>query len=454
MKKITKVLLVLFLASGVTSFAQDKYGSDKETCIKNLNFFRDNVKKKDYDTAYEQWKWVFENCPKSSISIYSRGIKIANHRYNNAAAGAKEAESALIDKIYTARLQHFPKNLGKVYSDWATSLLLRKKSDQEVFEKLEAGFKADPAGMSVKNLAKYFEAVKDKYKDTDVQKVFDTYDDVVEGVSLKINKLTRESDKIQAKDSTGATWTSKEKRKIKNNGINLKALGQVEGILDKILGEVATCEKLIPLLNKNFEANKNDAKWLRRSASRLNNKECTEDPIFAKLVEAYAAAEPSSDAYVLVARVMDKKGEKSKANEYRKKAIDLETDPYKKADMLYKIGRTYSRTSPQTAVSYARKALKHQPSMGRAYLLIASAYARSANRCGTDEFTKKMVFVAAANKALMAKKVDPSLSSTANRAYKSYMGNAPSKKLVFSLGLKSGATHRIGCWIGETVKIP
>jgi len=186
----------------------------------------------------------------------------------------------------------------------------------------------------------------------------------------------------------------------------------------------------------------------------LNNKECTDDPIFPKLVEAYVNAEPSANAYVYYATVLDKRGEKSEAIKYRKKAVDLETDPYKKATLLYNIGNTYRRSSPSTAVSYARRALKQRPSMGRAYLLIAGAYASSANSCGTDEFSKRMVYVAAANKARTAMSVDPSITSTARKYIKSYTANQPSKTLIFTLGHTSGASHKIGCWIGETVKIP
>ena len=103
---------------------------------------------------------------------------------------------------------------------------------------------------------------------------------------------------------------------------------------------------------------------------------------------------------------------------------------------------------------YAYRALKVRPSMGRAYLLIANLYASSANGCGTDEVSKRMVFVAAANKAAQAKAVDPSLTSRANKYIKSYNASAPNKKLIFTKGLTSGASHKIGCWIGETVKIP
>ena len=454
-KSITTLAMSLFLLMGVGSiYAQDKYGSEPDKCRTNLSIFYEYAKVKNYDAAYEPWKWCFDNCPSSNISIYSQGLKIAEDRYEKAAADQKAAAGKLIDDVYQQRIKHFPQNLGKVYSDWAISLEERGASGQQVFEKLDAAFKADPADMSVKNLAKYFQEVTNRYKDSDTQKVFDTYDDVMEAVNVKLNDLTEETDKLNAKDSTGVKLTAKESRTRKNNEINLKALGQVEDVLDGILGEVATCERLIPLYNKNFEEKKGDAKWLRRAASRLNAKECTDDPIFPKLVEAYVHAEPSPEAYVYYARVLEERGNKTEALKYQKKAVDLETNPYKKAEYLYKIGTTYRKGNPSVAASYARQALNYQPSMGKAYLLIASAYAASANSCGTSEFEKRMVYVAAANKAAMAKKVDPSISSLASKYISSYMGSAPSTKLIFTEGKQSGASHRVGCWINETVKIP
>ena len=451
-RNVTNLMLSLLLLLGAsTAFGQDKYGADPEKCKTNLSIFYEYAKAKNFDPAYEPWTWVLENCPKGSKNIYSRGLQIANHRYENATGGQKETESKLIDKVYTMRIQHFPDNLGKVYSDWATSLEERGKSKDEVFDKLDKAFKAGPERMSIKNLAKYFQEVTDRNKDSNTQLVFDTYDDALDAVNKKIEGHTRSRDVLEKKGV--ANHTKKEKLKYKNDGINLRGLGQIEGILDKILGEVATCERLIPLYNKNFDAHKTDAKWLRRAASRMNAKECTEDALYPKLVEAYVAVEPSPEAYILIASILEQRGDKTKATEYRKKAVDLETDPYKKAGYLYRIGQTY-RNSPSVAASYARRALTHQPSMGKAYLMIASAYAKSANSCGTDEFSKRMVFVAAMNKAAQAKRVDPSLTSRANSYIKSYRASAPSKKLIFTMGLTSGAPHRIGCWIGETVKIP
>ena len=98
--------------------------------------------------------------------------------------------------------------------------------------------------------------------------------------------------------------------------------------------------------------------------------------------------------------------------------------------------------------------VENNPNLGNAYLLIARLYASSANSCGSDEFEKKMVYVAALNKAIRARSVDPSISDRANSYIKSYSASKPDKTLIFTKGKTPGTSFRIGCWIGETVTIP
>ncbi|MFZ3274754.1 MAG: tetratricopeptide repeat protein, partial [Lutibacter sp.] len=169
----------------------------------------------------------------------------------------------------------------------------------------------------------------------------------------------------------------------------------------------------------------------------------------------YVKADPSPQASVFYAGILMKNGETNKAMEYFKKAIDQETDSYSRAKYALRVAEILRKKGRlEEARSYAYKAIDYQPSLGKAYLLIASMYASSANSCGTDVVSKRMVYVAALNKALKAKAVDPSISSLANRFIASYADNVPSKKDLFVQGVQSGSRHKIGCWINETVIVP
>ena len=483
--------MFLFLGMTISINAQDKYGSDPDKCKTNLSLFHEAAKMKNYAAAIEPWLWCYDNTPKASKVIYSDGIKIFESKYD-AAAGvftppkgqkvqiggdvfkigrqyfdvskANKAELAKIGKqiegIYAQRIKYFPDNLGKVYSDWA-NFLFKKGAvenldlEDEIFDKLGKSFNADPTGMSVKNLGHYFKSTTEYYKDTNPQIIFDLYDDITDAVGSKMDKYSKELDALNTKETAGKTLTSKEKKKKHAREVNLIALGQVEGLLDNTLSEVATCERLVPLYKDNFNKYKADAKWLKRAVSRLNQKGCTEADIYPKMVEAYVNAAPSSDAFVFYAGLLMENNEINKAVEYFKKAIDLEPDAYKKARYYYRIANIFKKRGARSkSREYCRLAIKERPSFGHAYLLISNLYAASANTCGTDEISKRMVYVAAADKARRAKAVDPSITSIANKYIKSYMGSAPSKKLIFQEGLKSGTSYKIGCWIGETTRIP
>ena len=449
MKKMKQTLALLFLiATAPVAFAQ----ADADCTIK-YNLFKGDYKAKKYDAAYENWMWCMDNCPTLSVNIYKYGIKIAENIYYNAPAGEKAAAKDLIYRVYTQRLEHFPKDQGKVYSDWASFVAEEGGSEEEIFELLEKAFEADATDMSGKNIYRYFDGVMERNKDTNPQKVFDTYDEVMEGVEMKRSNYFHEIDAINAKDSTMISSKDKKKRSIYQK--NLAALSQIETGLDAKISSISTCENLIPLNKKNFEQFQNDPEWLRRAVSRMYNKECTEDPFYDTLVEAYVKADPSPQASVFYAGILQKRGETAKATEYFKQAVEQEEDPYKKSKYLTSIASNLAKRGRKSeARGYCYEALKYAPSNGKAYIIIATLYASSANSCGDDVVSKRMVYVAALNKIRKAKSVDPSLSSVCNKYIKAYSANIPTKKDLFVAGVASGSTHKIECWINETVRVP
>jgi len=459
MKALTKlksliVLLALSLFVGnMNLYAQ---GNQEEKCNIEYNLFRVDFKSKNYDKAFDSWLWTYENCPTLSINIYKNGLTMAEAKYKKATGAEKDAAVELVESIYLQRLKHFPDDKpGKMYSEYAMFMAEAGATEAKVFGLLQNAYDIDRESLGVKALFKYFEGVIERNKDSNIQGILDMHDNLLDVVNNKIDKFSKEVDKLRELDESGEELSKRQAYLKTAYSTNLKGLGKVEDGLGVMLEKYATCDRLIPLYEKEFSENSTNAVWLKRSVSRLYNKGCTEGIFYDQMVEAYVNADPSSDAYVFYAGMQMKKGNESKALEYFKRAVDLETDNYKKANYLYNIAKMMKDKGRfGEARSYAYKALEARPSLGRAYLLVASMYASSAKSCGNDVFGTRMVYQAALNKARRAKSVDPSISSTAQKHINSYASKAPSTEDIFNEGKSSGSIHRIGCWIGESVRIP
>lgn len=329
-------------------------------------------------------------------------------------------------------------------------------SDDEIYSELGSAFKDDRKNFkNPKALYLYFSSLVDLHGEgkKDLQEVFDAYDDVTEKVEEENKKLTDALQKLLAKEDSGTALTSKEKRRLKAYTTNSESYGKIASSIDSKLGALADCGNLIPLYEKSFEAKKTDVNWVKRAVGRMFSKECTDDPMFQKLFEAQIALDPSADAYLYGGTLKQKAGDNKGAIADFNKAVELETDSYRKSNILYKIATTVRRSSKSQARSYALKAIDANASNGKAYLLIANLYAGSANACGTTPFEKRAIYWKAADMARKAGRVDPSLSGRANKSAASYAAKAPTKEMIFNSGM-AGKTVTFSCWVGGSVKVP
>ena len=287
-----------------------------------------------------------------------------------------------------------------------------------------------------------------------MEMLFNKYEEVSEKFEIETTELAKKLDVILKKEDEGNALTSKEQRRKRVYNINSKAIGTFLSNLDAIIAKEATCENLIPLYKRNFDENKGDSVWLKRAASRMDSKECSDDPFFVTLVEALHTLDPSADSAYYLGLLNDKRGNADEALKYYEESIALETDNYRKAKILLKIANKFKIAGRRSSArSYANKALGFQPSLGRAYLLIANMYADSANECGDTQFNKRAVYWLAADLAKKAGNVDNSLSKIAKRTAESYIGRAPSKTDIFTEG-NEGAVIKFSCWINRSVTVP
>jgi len=427
-------------------------------CMTNLSIYAEHVKVKNYDAAYEPWKMVYESCPDINKANFSYGERILKAKIENSTGAEKDAYVQDLLSLYDNSLKYFPTNYTKAGVAIDKALLMyenKMASDEELFTMLDKAFQEDQENFTnPRALYLYFSSLVDLHDagKRDLQDVFNTYDDVTGKLEEENKKLTDIVTKLLPKDSLG-TLTSKEKRTLKVATVNSESFGKVASSVDSKLGALADCDNLIPLYEKSFDEKKDDVKWVKRAVGRMFSKECTDDPMFRKLFEAQLALDPSADAYMYGGVLKQKSGDMNGALADFNKAVELETDSYKKSEILYKIATTVRNSSSSQARSYALKAIDANPANGKAYLLIATLYGNSANACGDTPFEKRAIYWKAAAMARKAATVDPALSGRASQLAASYDAKAPSKEMIFSSG-KAGQTITFSCWVGGSVAVP
>jgi tetratricopeptide (TPR) repeat protein len=455
--KITLLISALILGLNFGFAQQD------EECMTNLSIFSEYVKSKNYDAAYEPWMIVRNKCPKFNKAIYVYGERILKDKIDNSTGAEKTAYLNDLLKLWKEKAEHYPNDVkkGELIADEAQLMYDEKellgKSDLEIYNTFDKAFREDAETFTnPKGLYTYFSLMVDLFDkgQKPAQDLFNKYDDIVEKIDSEIKNYTTNLNKLVIKEEAGTELTKKEEKYRSYYESYLSAYDKVSGSIDSKLGSRANCDNLIPLYSKDFETNKNNGIWLKRAVNRMASKECTDDPLFFKLVNAYHNTNPSADTAYYLGYLKDKEGRTSEAIKFYNQAIDLQPDPFEKSKILYKIGDKLRKNGNYSgARNYYYKALKENPSMGKVYLVVGQMYASSANNCGDDNFTKRAVYWKAAEESRKAGRVDSNLSSTAAKQAENYESKAPSKSEIFAKG-NAGETISFKCWIGGSVKVP
>jgi tetratricopeptide (TPR) repeat protein len=460
MKKLCVIILIF-----ISLFHAPILAQDTNVCMQDLSIFAEFAKVKNYKSAFEPWMKVRGECPTINVAIYSYGERILKDRIENGSPAEQEASKKDIIKLYDQWVENFPKKrnksvVGDIISKKAQALLDFKQADlKEVYLTFDEAYKKDVKSFTnPKLLYNYFKTMYDRFRDGDIEVsmelLFNKYEEVSEKFEFESTELAKKLDIILKKEEAGTALTSRETRSKRIYNVNSNAIGTFLSNLDAIIAKEATCENLIPLYKRNFEENKTDALWIKRAASRMDSKECSDDPLFVTLVEALHALEPSADSAYYLGLLNDKGGNVDEALKYYEESIALETDNYKKAKILFKIANKFKLAGKKSSArNYANKSLGFQPSLGRAYLLIANMYADSANKCGESQFDKLVVYWLASDMAKKEGQVNDSLKKVAGRTVESYRGRAPSKTDIFTEG-NAGTVIKFNCWINRSVTVP
>ena len=454
--KITLLIAFLFLSSN-SILAQNE--QDLET----LSIFSELVKSKNYSAAYAPWMELRNRNPKFNKAIFVYGERILNYKIDNSEGDEKINFINDMLKLWEERKVIFPNAtptgtyLAKTCQLEYNYRKILDKSNKALYAAFDNAYTTDSKTFTnPKSLYTYFSLMVDLYDSNakTAQQLFSKYDDISEKIEFEVKNYTKKRNSYLDEEGQVKQLGSKDSRKLKSYDSYLRAYDKIAGSIDTKLGARANCENLIPLYSKDFEEFKTDGVWLQRAMNRMYAKECNDDPLFVKIVEQKNALEPNADTAFYLGILKDKSGKSSEALSYYNQAVDLESDNFEKSKILYKIATNFKKKGRYgQARTYFMKALKSNPSLGRAHLAIAAMYAKSANNCGTDNFSKRAVYWLAAKEAAKAGRIDPTMKKNAAKSIANYEAKAPTKSEIFSSG-RAGQVIKVECWIQRSVTVP
>ena len=455
-----KILSLLFISLFFTfSFSQQN-----EDDINSLSIFSEYAKAKNYDAAFTPWMELRNRNPKFNSAIYTYGERILKHKIKNSSAEEKVQFINDLVLLWVEKRENFSKKapLGATLAkaaqlqyDYRSILNI---SNIDLFNLFDNAYKTDLKTFNnPKNLYTYFKLMVELYDSGEkgVGELFTKYDEVSEKIELEIKNFTNKLNQFRPEnEDQQQVLSKKQKSQFKSYTSFLKAYGQISKGMDIDLGERGNCENLIKMYEKNYEENMNEGIWLQRAMSRLANKDCIDTELFITILQQKNNLEPNPDTSYYLGIIKDKEGKSDEAFAYYTQAIELETDGYEKAKILFRIATKFKKSGLfSKARKYYRQALRFNPSMGKCYIAISQMYASSAKNCGSDNFTQRAVYWLASDEALKGAKVDPNLKKVANSSSKNYLSKAPQKSEIFSSG-REGELISIGCWIGISVNVP
>ncbi|MCP4550653.1 MAG: hypothetical protein GY834_01135 [Bacteroidetes bacterium] len=441
-----KLLCILFtislvLVKGPSTFGQDesKFGDNPDQCKINISLYQESFRqwKEDHykgnaiEDAITPWRWVVFNCPEARESTFQNGVRIMNYRIK------KEENNELREKyidtllmLYDMRIQYFGnegKNLGRKGNDYYK---YRTKNFAEANAIFKRSIELEGNNSVNAVLDYYFRTTAKMVKEQVVEKsiIMDAYDQVSEIIDFNLKKF--ESDARMF-----ARWKN------------------TKGSIEAKFEPFATCEDLVEIYTKKFEQNNEDIDLLNKIISRLDKKRCVETQLYFDVTIQLYNLNPTPESAYFIGKIYLRGQDYNAALSFLQKATALE-DKEELAKVHFYIAKCYqaSNNKRKTRRS-ALKSLEYNPSNGSAYILIGDLYVASASSCGDNDLTSRVAHWAAVDKYAKAKRVDPSVTETANSRIREYSKHFPTTETIFLNNLKEGDSYLVECWINETTKI-
>jgi tetratricopeptide (TPR) repeat protein len=419
------MLVPAFTQTGASEGSKYGQGQDSINCLMNLSLYREFFKHNNYKDAIKSWREVFNECPASSQNIYVDGVTM----FKKFISGEKNPDviEAYIDTIlliYDRRMEYF-NDEANVLGRKATDLLRYRKDNLESIEEsygyLAQSVELDPEGARDAILILYMNTSVSLHKAGKLN----------QDQTIRDYFITSEILDNQLAGNPGDRRFERAKATVD----------------DFMLGEgILTCEALNQYYEPRFDQNMGDKAFLNKMLDFYYNSGCDRSDMYAKASEQLYKIQPDHESAYKLARLFVTKEDYDKAIQYYLEAVNGGGDNSQKARYYYELAQvTRIEGNICRAIEYGREAVKNDPNMGDAYLLLGDAYIESRENLG-DSFEQRTAFWAAADKYIQAKNVDPSTAQQADKRLSDYASQYPDGEECFFRTLNDGDSYHVkGC---------
>ncbi|MEP7268291.1 MAG: tetratricopeptide repeat protein [Saprospiraceae bacterium] len=409
--------------------------------------YRDAIKASNYKKAFEGWKKVFAVAPAADgkrSTVFDDGIRIYTKFFEQETDTAKKRE-------YVKKVLDLYEQSGTCYPTGANV------DAQKAFQY----YYSFPGYASDEQIFSLFRKALDKDGDKADYFILNPF------TALLIQQFI--AGNITMGDAQRYT---KQVKTILNNGLNncktvkecepwkiindyvparLDDLEGVEGFYD--------CAYYKDKYFKDFQAAPNDCEVINTVFGRLRWAKCPD--VDNAIVELRAAKAQNCKVAIVETKVTSvglaidalNDGNYKLAIELLKKAVDETDDHNRKAELNMHIAATYYRNLRNYAEArrYALQAAGYRPNYGDPYMMIGDLYASSGPLCGPGRgYESQQVVWVAIDKWEYAKRIDPSVTTEANKKINQYIQYMPSKEDLHMRSITQGTPIKVGCWINET----
>ena len=420
-------------------------GEDSIRCITNISLFVPYAKSNNFKDAYPFWKLVYDECPGSNKAVYQYGVDIIKWQISQESDAAKK--NVLINdllELYDNRAKYFGDD-ARYGSDWIAS-----RKSQEYNELM--GDNTDYALM-YKWTGDVIETYKEKVEPLAISLyMFSSLKQMQSDASFK-EKYIEDFLKSSALFDAGiavakAANKDKDVENLTARKTETESLFAVSGAAD--------CETLQSIYGTKIEENKTDLEFLKKTMTLFRRLRCNEIDAFFAASEYAHKIEPTAESAMGLGSKAFKNGDISSAETYYNEAIGMTEEADIKADLYLALAAmALQQNQYSKAKQNALKCIGEKADQGKAYIIIAQAYASTARTIyPNDGVLTKCVYYAVVDKLERARQVDSSVASEASRLINTYSAHFPSKEEVFMHpDIKAGDNFTIGGWIGESVRI-